>query len=109
LVGILLILYYFSCRFHFWFLDRFEISIVEYLLRCQTWIMGRKDQDKMIYHHTFKDLNPRIHILFMLRSSFEQPITERDVNSCENASNIQIIDEGIGSSGDQSEINEFSP
>jgi hypothetical protein len=66
LVGILLILYYFSCRFHFWLLDRFEISIVEYLLRFKTPIMGRKDQDKMIYHHIFKDLNPRIHILFML-------------------------------------------
>jgi hypothetical protein len=71
--------------------------------------VGRKDQDKMMYYHTFKDLNPRIHILFMLSSSFEQPITERDVNSCENASNIQIIDERIGSSSDQSEINAFSP
>jgi hypothetical protein len=68
LVGFLLILYYFSCRFHFWLLDQFEISIVEYLLRCQTSIMGRKDQYKMIYHHTFKDLNPRIHILFMIRA-----------------------------------------
>jgi hypothetical protein len=36
LLGILLILYYFSCRFHFWLLDQFEISIVEYLLICQT-------------------------------------------------------------------------
>jgi hypothetical protein len=68
LVGILLILYYFSCRFQFWLLDQFEISIVEYLLRFQTPIVGRKDQDKMIYHHIFKDLNPRIHILFMLRA-----------------------------------------
>jgi hypothetical protein len=42
-------------------------------------------------------------------SSFEQPITERDLNSCENASNIQIIDKEICSSGDQSEINAFSP
>jgi hypothetical protein len=40
-------------------------------------------------------------------SSFEQPITERDVNSCENESNIQIIDKEICSSGDQSEINAF--
>jgi hypothetical protein len=42
-------------------------------------------------------------------SSFEKPITERDVNSCENASNIQIIDKEICSSGDQSKINSFSP
>jgi hypothetical protein len=42
-------------------------------------------------------------------SSFEQPITERDLNSCENASNIQIIDNEICSSSDQSEINAFSP
>ena len=42
-------------------------------------------------------------------SSFEKSITERDANSCENASNIQIIDTKICSSGDQSEINAFSP
>jgi hypothetical protein len=42
-------------------------------------------------------------------SSFEPPITEIDVNSYENASNIQIIDEEICSSSDQSEINAFSP
>jgi hypothetical protein len=41
--------------------------------------------------------------------SFQQPITERDANSCENASNIQIIDERIVSSDDHSEINAFSP
>jgi hypothetical protein len=42
-------------------------------------------------------------------SSFEQPITERDLNSFENAYNIQIIDKEICSSSDQSEINAFSP
>jgi hypothetical protein len=42
-------------------------------------------------------------------SYFEQPITERDINSYENASSIQIIDNEICSSGDQSEINAFSP
>jgi len=41
-------------------------------------------------------------------NSFEQPITERNAKSCEIASNIQIIDERIGSFGDHTEINEFS-
>ena len=41
-------------------------------------------------------------------SSFEQYITERDVNSCENASNIHMMDEIIGSSSDQGEINAVS-
>jgi hypothetical protein len=40
--------------------------------------------------------------------SFEKPITEKDANSYENASNIQIINKEIYSSGDQSEINAFS-
>jgi hypothetical protein len=42
-------------------------------------------------------------------SSFEQPISERDVNSSENASNIHIIDDEIGSSSDQIEMNAISP
>jgi hypothetical protein len=41
--------------------------------------------------------------------SFEQPITEIDVTSSQNASNIHIIDERIGSCSDQCEINAFSP
>jgi len=41
-------------------------------------------------------------------SSFEQSITERDVNSCENASDIHMMDEIIGSASDQGEINAVS-
>ena len=38
-------------------------------------------------------------------SSFEQSTSERDVNSCENASNIHMMDDIIGSSSDEGEIN----
>jgi hypothetical protein len=41
-------------------------------------------------------------------SSFEQSITERDVNSCGNAFDIHMMDEIIGSSSDQGEINAVS-
>ena len=41
-------------------------------------------------------------------SSFEQSVTERDVNSCENAFDIHMMDEIIGSSSDQGEINAVS-
>ena len=41
-------------------------------------------------------------------SSFEQSVSERDVNSCENASNIHMMDGIIGSSSDQGEINASS-
>ena len=33
-------------------------------------------------------------------SSFEQSVTERDVNSCKNASDIHMMHERIGSSSD---------
>jgi hypothetical protein len=41
-------------------------------------------------------------------SSFEKLIIERDFNPCENAFNIHIMDEILGSSSDQSAINAFS-
>ena len=41
-------------------------------------------------------------------SSFEQSIIERDVKSCENSSNIHMMDERICSSSDQGEINAVS-
>jgi hypothetical protein len=65
-----------------------------------------RQKDVLSYFQKPQSKNP--HSLHAL-SSFEQPITERDVNSCENASNIHIMDERIGSSSDQSEINAFSP
>lgn len=42
-------------------------------------------------------------------NSFEQPISERDVNSSENASNIHITDDRMGSSSEQSGINAIQP
>ena len=41
-------------------------------------------------------------------SSFEQSVSERDVNSCANASIIHMMDDIIGSSSDQGEINASS-
>ena len=41
-------------------------------------------------------------------SSFEQSVTAREVNSCENAFDIHTMDEIIGSSSDQGEINVVS-
>ena len=45
---------------------------------------------------------------FHASSSFEQYFTERDVNSCENVFDIHMMDERIGSSSDQGEINVVS-
>ena len=41
-------------------------------------------------------------------SSFEQSVTKRDVKSCENESHIHMMDERIGSSSDEGEINVVS-
>ena len=45
---------------------------------------------------------------FHASSSFEQYVIERDVNPCENASDVHIMDGKIGSSSDQGEINVVS-
>ena len=60
-----------------------------------------KHRDVLSYFQNPQSKNPySLHDLI----SFEKLISERDVNSSENASYIHIIDDEIGSSSDQIEI-----
>ena len=66
---------------------------------------GKKPSRKMdVLSYFQKPPSKNTHSLHA-SSSFEQSASERDVNSCENASNIPMMDDIISSSSDQGEIN----
>ena len=69
---------------------------------------GKKPSIKMHLLSYFQKLPSKNTYSLHASSSFEQYVSERYVNSCENASNIHMMDDIIDSSSDHGEINSSS-
>ena len=74
-------------------------------MRCQKMPMEIKHQNRGMYYHTFRSLNPRIQMLFMIQTLLSNPSMREISTVSKNASNNHIMNDKIGSSGEQSEIN----